>query len=174
LAGKKGIVTIATIKRAISEATSTPLAAHLRSLPLASKVFLAALLARLRRTGIAESTLADVVDEARQMTTMSGNKDVDAYLLTPAATPPQVEELDRGAASGTPAKRGKPPTRKEVETVARVLGLGNAARDLAEAGIVGIEGGAGERVGRIRLGVGEEEVREALREDEECRGLGFG
>lgn len=63
-AQKKGVVTIATIKRAINEATSTPLAAHLRSLPLASKIFLAALLARLRRTGITESTLADVVDEA--------------------------------------------------------------------------------------------------------------
>lgn len=63
----KGVVTIATIKRAINEATSTPLAAHLRSLPLASKMFLAALLARLRRTGITESTLADVVDEALKM-----------------------------------------------------------------------------------------------------------
>lgn len=69
----KGVVTIATIKRAINEATSTPLAAHLRSLPLASKIFLAALLARLRRTGITESTLADVVDEALRMGKMVSN-----------------------------------------------------------------------------------------------------
>lgn len=69
-ANGKGVVTIATIKRAINEATSTPLAAHLRSLSLASKIFLAALLARLRRTGITESTLADIVDEALRMGNM--------------------------------------------------------------------------------------------------------
>jgi origin recognition complex subunit 1 len=44
---------------------------------------------------------------------------------------------------------------------------------LAEAGIVGLEVRRGERVGRVRLGVSEEEIRGALREDEECRGLGF-
>ena len=74
---KKGIVNIATIRRAINEATSTPLAAYLRSLPLASKLFLAALLARLRRTGIAESTLADVVDEARKLGRMSQSKPLE-------------------------------------------------------------------------------------------------
>ncbi|KAF5013819.1 hypothetical protein F66182_15148, partial [Fusarium sp. NRRL 66182] len=43
-------VTIATIKQAIQEATSTPLQQSLRCLPLAGKLFLAALLARVRRT----------------------------------------------------------------------------------------------------------------------------
>ncbi|KAI7517506.1 origin of replication binding protein, partial [Hortaea werneckii] len=40
MAMRKGVVTIGTIKRAINEATSTPLAAYLRSLPLSSKLFL--------------------------------------------------------------------------------------------------------------------------------------
>lgn len=173
MASKKGIVTIATIKRAINEATSTPLAAHLRSLPLASKVFLAALLARLRRTGITESTLADVVDEARRLSVMSQNRAVEDYLLTPSSIPVQAEE-DFVASSNTPSKRGRPATKKEQDRAARILGLGSAAMDLAEAGIIGLEGRHGERVGRVRLGVSEDDVRSALREDEESRGLGFG
>lgn len=173
MATKKGIVTIATIKRAINEATSTPLAAHLRSLSVASKLFLAALLARLRRTGITESTLADVTDEARRMGIMAQNKPVEQYLLTPDASPSQVDD-EFGVAPTTPSKRGRPAAKKEQEKAARVLGLGSAAHDLAEAGIIGLEGRHGDRVGRVRLGVSEEDVRSALREDEESRGLGFG
>ncbi|KAK5132909.1 hypothetical protein LTR08_008355 [Meristemomyces frigidus] len=175
LALKKGIVTIATIKRAINEATSTPLAAYLRSLPLASKLFLAALLARLRRTGITESTLADVVEEARKMGMMSHNKAVEDYMLTSEPAPLALTDaVDPSAGpAGTPSKRGRQAARKEPDKVARVLGLGVAAQELAEAGIVGVENRHGDRVGRVRLGVSEEDVRGALREDDECEGLGL-
>ncbi|SMR42717.1 unnamed protein product [Zymoseptoria tritici ST99CH_1E4] len=172
---KKGIVTIATIKRAINEATSTPLAAHLRSLPLASKLFLAALLARLRRTGITESTLADVVEEAMRMGLMAQNKNVETHLLTPdSVSEQQNDEELTGALSMTPSRKGRQAAKKDIERAPRVLAFGTAAQELAEAGIVGVENRHGDRVGRVRLGVGEEDVRGALREDEECRGLGFG
>lgn len=170
---KRGVVTIATIKRAINEATSTPLASHLRSLPLSSKVFLAALLARLRRTGITESTLADVVDEARRLVLTANNKTLTTHLLTPPSTPP-TQQVGEDNMTATPSKRGRAPAKKEQVHAARVLGLGSAARELAEAGVIGLEARHGERVGRVRLGVSEEEVRGALREDEEARGLGFG
>ncbi|KAK4638389.1 Origin recognition complex subunit 1 [Fulvia fulva] len=173
LASKKGIVTIATIKRAINEATSTPLAAHLRSLSLSSKLFLAALLARLRRTGITESTLADITDEARKMAVMATNKDIREQLLTPVAVTEMADDELGGAAGMTPSKRGRPAAKKEMDEAARVLGFGVAAQELAEAGIIGVDSRNGDRVGRVRLGVGEDEVRGALREDEECRGLGF-
>ncbi|EME49253.1 hypothetical protein DOTSEDRAFT_49553 [Dothistroma septosporum NZE10] len=169
LASKKGIVTIATIKRAINEATSTPLAAHLRSLSLSSKLFIAALLARLRRTGVTESTLADIVDEARRMAVMATTRDIEEQLLTPNA----VVDLADDELGLTPSKRGRQATKKEVDKAARVLGFGIAAHELAEAGIIGVERGHGDRVGRVRLGVAEDDVRSALREDDECRGLGF-
>ena len=170
---KRGIVTIATVKRAIQESTSTPLAAHLRSCSLACKVFLAALLARLRKTGITESTLADVVDEARRLCMMSQNKAVEEYLMTPSPSPIQTDE-PHVVASATPSKRGRPAARKEPEKAARILGLGSAAEELAEAGVIGLEGKHGDRVGRVRLGVSEDDVRNALRDDEESKGLGFG
>jgi origin recognition complex subunit 1 len=178
----RGLVTIATIKRAINEATSTPLAAHLRSLPLASKLFLAALLARLRRTGITESTLSDVVDEARKLGLMAMNPFVEEFLLTPvdigySIAKEQAEKALAHAQAGvtnTPSRRGgRPPAKKEVVRVARALGLSVAARELVEAGVIGVEMRSGERAGRVRLGVGEDEIRAALRDDEECRGLGL-
>lgn len=169
---KSGIVTIATIKRAISEATSTPLAAYLRSLPLAGKLTLAALLACIRRTGITEAGIGDVVDEMRRMGVMAQSKPIQDYLLTPESSPFRAIN-DSTAVANTPSKRGRPPTRKEVEKAARVLGAGSATVELAEAGIIGLEIRHGDRVGRMRLAAAEEDVRLALRDDDECRGLGF-
>ena len=77
---KKGTVTIAAIKRAIREATRSPLQSYLKSLPLSSKLFLAALLARSRHTGISGCLLGDVLQEAKRLVSMS-------------AKSPAVEEL---------------------------------------------------------------------------------
>jgi len=170
-----GTVTIATIKQAINEATRSPLQQYLRALPLASKLFLAALLARIRRTGIGEAVLGDVVDEARRLAQMSQLKSVEMYLLTRNPDPKVENDTALGGEVVVDKRRG-PRAHKMVqgaEKVARALGMGAAAVELMEAGIVGLEGRRGERVGRIRLGVGDEEVRLALREDEEVRGLGF-
>jgi origin recognition complex subunit 1 len=168
-AGKKGIVTIATIKQAINEATSSPLQQALRALPLASKIFLAALLARIRRTGIGEAALGDVVDEVKRLGYISGLAPVQDYLL--AAGSEFV--VESGAGDDTPA-RGRPaaPVQRDGKA-ARALGLSAAALELAEAGIVGIESRHGERVGRVRLGVADEEVRLALGDDQEVKGLGI-
>lgn len=166
----KGIVTIATIKRAINEATLTPLAVHLRSLPMASKLFLAALLARLRRTGITESTLADVVDEAHRMSTMTTNKIVATHLLAVVPNPAQHDGETTDGLVMTPQKRGRPAQKKDMERAARVLGLGVAAQELSEAGIIGLESRHGDRAGRVRLGTAEEHISDAIKDDEDCIG----
>jgi origin recognition complex subunit 1 len=175
--GGKGVVTFNTIKQAINEATSSPLQQALRALPLASKVFLSALLARIRRTGIGEAVLGDVVDEVRRLGLMSQLQPVYNYLL--------VSEKDymgeRSSASqtelATPYKHHdatKAGSKASELKAARALGLALAATELAEAGIIGVEARHGERVGRVRLGVGEDEVRLALGDDESVKGLGFG
>lgn len=175
---RKGVVTIATIKQAINEATSSPLQQALRALPLASKIFLAALLARIRRTGIGEAVLGDVVDEVKKLGLMSQLQPVHDYLLT--------EGDNEGSSDGTsgiadarlttPLKTGTDRNARLKPTeckAARALGLRAAAIELAEAGIVGMEARHGERVGRVRLGVGDDEVRLALGDDDEVRGLGL-
>jgi origin recognition complex subunit 1 len=127
-----GRVTIPIIKKAIQESTSSPIQTFLKLLPCASKIFLAALLARVRRSGVAENLLADVYEEAERMAALA----------------------DEGV-------------REVVAGGARRSGLGAAVAALCDAGVVGVEGRRGERGGRVRCLVGEEEVKMALRGDKE-------
>jgi origin recognition complex subunit 1 len=172
--GSKGVVTFTTIKQAINEATSSPLQQALRALPLASKVFLSALLARIRRTGIGEAVLGDVVDEVKRLGLMSQLQPVHEYLLMPE------KDYMVGRGNGmhtllpTLSKHQDATSKASAPKAARALGLALAATELAEAGIIGVEARHGERVGRVRLGVGEDEIRLALGEDESVKGLGFG
>lgn len=220
----RGKVTIATIRRAIAEATSSPLQQHLKSLPLASKLFLAALLARVRRSGIAESGLGDVLDEALRLARSASNENprVAKFLLSSApweslntmgssstAAPPATITT-AGPAIGAPSREKETEREEEEEEggeegergdneppeifslprpgnnpvsvsvsapVPRVLGMNQAAIELAAAGVVIVEATGrrgGERGAKIRLAVGEEEVRGAFGGDEEVRGLGWG
>jgi len=152
----KGTVTITTIKQAISEATSSPLQQYLKSLPLSSKLFLAAILARTRRSGVSECVLGDVVEEANRLGLMAAdNPHINNMLLTESATSQGIKGVNGRKA-------------------ARVLGMGLAAVELNEAGVIAVEARRGEKVGKVRMCIGEEEVRLALRDDGEVRGLGFG
>jgi len=153
LSGQKGIVTINTIRRAIDEATSSPMQQFLRSLPLSSKLFLSALLAKLRRTGISESVLGEVIDEAKRMAKMSSNSHIQGFLLS----------------NSDSAFVGKELARKDKKAP-RVLGMGEAASELMEAGIIAAEW-RGERSGKVRLNVGDEEVRLAFKDDQDVKGL---
>ncbi|KAJ4315159.1 Origin recognition complex, subunit 1 [Neodidymelliopsis sp. IMI 364377] len=176
-AGRKGVVTLATIRQAINEATSSPLQQGLRALPLASKVFLAALLARIRRTGIGEAVLGDVVDEVKKLGFMSQLQPVHDFLLAFKVREHTESSSGLDTQSTTPSKHADfiDPTPKNAKLkAARVLGLASAAAELAEAGIIGIETRHGERIGRVRLGVGEDEIRLALGEDDSVKGMGFG
>lgn len=151
-----GKVTIATVKQAISEATSSPLQQYLKALPLTAKLFLAALLARTRRTGVSECVLGDVVEEAKRLALMAAENPLVGDMLMRADDDHRVEGGNKGKSGG-----------------GRVLGMGVAVGELAEAGLVGVEARRG-RGGKVRLGVGDEEIRLALRDDGEVKGLRFG
>ncbi|RAH48170.1 origin recognition complex subunit 1 [Aspergillus brunneoviolaceus CBS 621.78] len=158
-----GRVTIATIKQAIQEATSTPLQQSLRCLPLAAKLFLAALLARVRRTGISETTVGDVIDEAKRI--------ADAAVAVASAAGVGIREFLLVGGSG-----------------ARVRALGSAAMELMNSGVLALEHSAGakgplgsaaiphrgDRSGKVRLRVAAEDVRSAFCDDAEAKGLGLG
>ena len=163
---RNGKVTIATIKQAINEATSSPLQQYLKGLPLAAKLFLGALLARARRTGVNECALADVLEEAKRMGVMAAeNPRINDYLLTAHSTYSSHHDEVDGRIKKS-ANDGRVP---------RTLGMGFAAAELADAGVIGLEyARKGDRVGKVRLGVGDEDVKLALRDDVETRGLGFG
>jgi origin recognition complex subunit 1 len=151
-------VTIATVKQAIQEATSTPLQQSLRSLPLSAKVFLAALLARVRRTGISESTIGDVLDEAKRI--------ADAAVAVAGVAGVSLKEFLLKGVYGP-----------------RVRGMGFAVMELMSSGVVILETGVGkgvgflargDRSGKVRLRVTAEDVKAAFRDDAEAKGLGLG
>ncbi|OAP57378.1 origin recognition complex subunit 1 [Fonsecaea erecta] len=151
-------VTIATIKQAINEATSSPVAQHLRSLPLASKLLLAAISALSRRTGVAESTMGDITVEAKRIMDVADNSSIQDFLH----------------ADDTVGKSTSTSTSTSTSVMPRILALGGAAMALVEAGVIAMEmRGKGERAGKVRLRVGEEEVTSALMGDPEVKGLGF-
>src|SRR5436190_5290328 len=120
-----GRVTSATIKQAIQEAISTPLQQSLRCLPLSAKVFLAGLLARIRRTGLTESTLGDVLDEAKRI--------AEAAVAVAGAASAGVKEflLDKS----------------DNISHARLRAMGFAAVELMNSGILALEGDLGVKNG---------------------------
>lgn len=167
-------MSISTIKAAIHEATTSPLSLHLRSLPLSSKLFLAALLARTRRTGVPDTTLGDVLIEAKRIADVAENQAIHDFLLVDQRRHQREREREQGQGQGLAGGTAMVAKQVQMKTVPRVLAMGAAAMELLASGVVAMEArGRGERSGKIRLRVGEEEVRGALRGDEEVRGLGF-
>jgi len=149
-----GKVTIATVKRAISEATTSPLQQYLRGLPFAYKVTLASLLMRIERTGLPDTTYGDVLEETKRALVLDASSR-QVSLLTNKSNNRDRELL---------LNRNKP---------ARPAGLQAAAVGLAGAGIIILEGQRAERPSKIRLAVGDEEVKLALRDDPEIKALGI-
>jgi len=156
---KSGKVTIATVKRAISEATTSPMQQYLRSLPLSSKLLLAALLAKTRRSGLAESVLGEIIEEAKRIAKMASCSEMVEFLLTDV-TPAPKDQFPQSPA-------------KQVLKAPRVLSIGMAAIDLMEAGIIGLEARKGDRTGKIRLNIGDEDLKLAFKDDPDLRDLGF-
>ncbi|KAI9890771.1 MAG: Origin recognition complex, subunit 1 [Vezdaea aestivalis] len=153
-------VTIATIKQAIHEATSSPMQLHLRSLSITAKLFLAGLLSKVRQTGLSDCIMGEVLDQARAIGKTADNEAVQRLLLAERVVARTLEEQrEIGDIFAIP--------------VPRVLGINKSAVELAEAGVVGLEAKKGERVGRVRLNIGVDELLLALREDTSSKGMGF-
>ena len=148
-----GRVTIATVKRAINEATTSPLQQYLRGLPFAFKITLASLVVRNERTGLTDSTYGDVLEEAKR-----------ALVLDAASR--RVSLLTRADTNNS--RWGN-----KISKTARTAGVQAAAVGLAGAGIVILEGQRAERPSKMRLAVGDEEVKLALRDDPEIKALGI-
>lgn len=152
----KGRVTISTIKQAINEVTASPLQQHLRGLSLSSKLLLAALLTIFRRTGLRESILGEIIVEAKRMVKMSASTNMIQLLAT------DVLSTAKGRKSNNRSRNA-----------ARVHAIGFVAVELMEAGIIGLETKRGDRTGKIRLCIGEEDVKQALKDDPDVGGLGL-
>ncbi|KAL7794575.1 P-loop containing nucleoside triphosphate hydrolase protein [Trichoderma ceciliae] len=151
---RRGRVTISTIKRAINEATTNPIQQHLRSLPLTSKMLMAALLLRIRRTGLAETTLGETLDELQRAATYA------------ARPPPGMAQILPGLAKGTQVVAGR-------RLVGRPMYINTAALELVAAGLINLEAHRADRSSKLRLAIADDEVKMALREDADLKAMGL-
>ncbi|EHK50078.1 hypothetical protein TRIATDRAFT_1963, partial [Trichoderma atroviride IMI 206040] len=149
---RRGRVTISTIKRAINEATTNPIQQHLRGLPLTSKMLMAALLLRIRRSGLAETTLGETLDELQRST---------AYTARP---PPGMAQILPGLGKGNQAGR---------RMVGRPQYIHTAALELVAAGLINLEAHRADRSSKLRLAIADDEVKMALRDDADLKSIGL-
>ncbi|KAK1239591.1 hypothetical protein MKX07_001045 [Trichoderma sp. CBMAI-0711] len=150
---KRGRVTISTIKRAINEATTNPIQQHLRGLPLTSKMLMAALLLRIRRSGLAETTLGETLDELQRVAAFG------------ARPPPGMAQILPGLAKGSQAVGRR--------LVGRPMYIHTAALELVAAGLVNLEAHRADRSSRLRLAIADDEVKMALRDDADLKAMGL-
>ncbi|CAH0026427.1 unnamed protein product [Clonostachys rhizophaga] len=150
---KRGRVTIGTIKKAINEATTNPIQQHLKSLPLVSKLLMAAILLRIRRTGLAETTFGETLDELHRANLRAPTSNAGLAQILPAST--------KGSHVGS-------------QNLGRPAHIHTAALELVAAGLINLEAQRAERSSRLRLAIADDEVKMALRDDAELRLLGIG
>ncbi|OAA39668.1 Origin recognition complex, subunit 1 [Metarhizium rileyi] len=151
---RQGKVTIATVKKAINEATTNPVQQHLRGLPLMSKLVMAAVLFRIRRTGLVETTFGETLDELQRATAHSS-----------PALPGMAQILSSGL-QGTPGSAQQHSGRPNY--------VHTAALDLVAAGLIHLEAHRAERSSKLRLAIADDEVKMALRDDGDLRAMGLG
>lgn len=150
---RRGRVTISTIKRAINEATTNPIQQHLRGLPLTSKMLMAALILRIRRSGLAETTLGETLDELQRVAAFS------------ARPPPGMAQILPGLAKGNQVAGRR--------LVGRPMYIHTAALELVAAGLVNLEAHRADRSSRLRLAIADDEVKMALRDDADLKAMGL-
>ncbi|EMG46720.1 ORC1 Origin recognition complex subunit 1 [Candida maltosa Xu316] len=141
-------VLISHISIAINESVNSPLAQYINSLPFASKLVLASILRKSRRSGLAENKLGDIIDEMKSSIVMATNEDKSG----------EFGMLDM-------LYTDKIFNDDAVNTNLRVHFFKQTISSLIEAGIIEQKNSAGERSKPTQLSVSEEEVVSILKKD---------
>lgn len=142
-------VDIKHIQQANKEMTNSPMAEYISDLPTSSKVFLCAVLARLRRGGHGSACLKDVLRECKHLVTLNanagnkGNHDISS------------DEMKSLLFNNT----------------LRMNGFTDSLVELCEAGVLAQSGSKGEISASVQLAIGSEEIKFALKDDSDVRGM---
>ncbi|RKF79863.1 Origin recognition complex subunit 1 [Golovinomyces cichoracearum] len=174
-----GRVSIDTIRKAIKEATTSPLQTYLRELPLSAKLLLIAFIIRTRRTGIGEDTLGEILDEGKKLAKQNteSSQRISDFLLhhksSISVRSSITQEKQRSKNHKNLYSSNSAHFRKDNinNNPPRLLAMGAAAINLAEAGIIVLETRKTDRTGKIRLCVGEEDIKIAFRDDPEVKSM---
>ncbi|VEU24357.1 DEKNAAC105534 [Brettanomyces naardenensis] len=141
----KYTVTIMHIMKAVNETASSPISNYLGSLSFMSKMFLAAVLLRMKRTGVAEVTVGDVIDEL--------NNQFHVVLFTELKNRLKEEELEVA------------DVLYNDQTQLRPTGLNFLIKDLEENGILIVQQLKLERSRLVRLNISQDEIVNSFKKD---------
>lgn len=136
---------ISHISQAIGESVNSPLAKYLNTLPFAAKLFLAALLRRTRRSGFAENSVGDIIDEMKNSMAMFTTSN-------PFVTDSSMFDLLYTDKIGD-----------KVQVNIRVHNFEFVLNSLVEAGIITQQNFSSERRRMVLLNISEEEVVSVLK-----------
>ncbi|OLN92870.1 Origin recognition complex subunit 1 [Colletotrichum chlorophyti] len=150
-------VTIETVRRAINEATTNPIQKYLKSLPFGPRLLLSSLLVKVQRNGTLETTFGDAMDELHRILKLDTGA-MNSTIFPALTSRPLVGDINQG---------------KESIRATEALALRQAAMELMGAGIIVLEGHKAERPSKMRLAVGDEEIKMAFRDDSELKALGL-
>ncbi len=74
-------VQILHINKAVNEITNSPVSKYITDLSFVGKLLLISILTRKRKSGLAENSLGDVIDEVKQIVTMNSAKDKSKFII---------------------------------------------------------------------------------------------
>lgn len=158
-------VQISHISKAINETVNSPISQFLMTLPFASKLVLAGVLLRMKRSGLAENSLGDIIDEMKNSLTMLTSRDGDKAL---EAIDSKMSLIDLLYGNGLLQYPDSSFNLKDTNI--RILRFKYVVNELVENGILQ-QNVRGERHSLINLNISEEEVVSVLKRDKEINSL---
>lgn len=149
-------VSISHISKAINETINSPISQFLTALPFDHKLVLVGVLLRIRRSGLAENSLGDIIDEMKNTLSSLAPKIINGD---------GISVLDLLYGEGLIHMANSQPSN------IRVLKFKQVVNELVESGILLQQNIKGERHRMIHLNISEEEILTVLKRDKEISGM---
>lgn len=154
-------IKITHIARAINETVNSPLAQLLSSLSFASKLILAAVLLRIRRSGLAENSFGDIIDEMKTSLSLLTTKESTVTLREISTSANMMDLLYSSGVVGDSQKKLN----------IRMAATAQLVDELVEQGILNQQNIRSDRYRLVSLNISEDEVFSVLREDREIASM---
>ncbi|KAK6456158.1 origin recognition complex subunit 1 [Scheffersomyces xylosifermentans] len=154
-------ILITHISKAINETINSPISKFLESLPFAYKLVLMAILLRMKRSGLGENSLGDVIDEMR----------ISLQMFTSKESSQIIHQLGPNASLMNMLYSSDIFDFDNNNFNIRIHSFKRIVNELAENGIITQQNVPGERYRLVHLTVSEEEIISVLKRDKEISGM---
>jgi origin recognition complex subunit 1 len=137
------VVQAVHINKAVLESISSPIAQGVQDLSFVGKLLLVAILSKKRKSGLAENSLGDVIDEIKQIVSINTAKNKEQFLIGNKST----LEILYG------------------DFIVRPMGFRFVLNELIQDGIILVQNKKTERNSLVKLGIDDEDITSAFKKD---------